>query len=189
MRARLPAELPAKRRRAAISGVVVALGIMLGCQAAAPLPAVTHVDLPRYMGDWYVLASIPTFMERHAYNAVESYTLTGEGKIRTTFRFRNGSPNGPVKVLHALGTVRPHTGAAIWGMQFIWPIKAEYRIVYLDDEYLTVIVGRSKRDYLWVMARTPDISEAHYARLMQQVASMGYDVGTVRRVPQKWPDS
>lgn len=69
-------------------------------------------------------------------------------------------------------------------MQFIWPIQAEYVIVYLDDGYQQTIVGRSKRDYMWLMARTPTIPEADYKAAMTRLAALGYDLSQVRRVPQ-----
>ena len=68
-------------------------------------------------------------------------------------------------------------------MQFIWPIRAEYRIVHLDDAYQYTIVGRSKRDYVWIMARQADISEETYRYLVARVAELGYDTSKLRRVP------
>ena len=75
---------------------------------------------------------------------------------------------------------------ARWGMRFVWPIKADYRIVYLDEDYSRTIIGRQKRDFVWVMAREPDISESDYAKLLDVVESLGYDVSKVERVPQQW---
>jgi apolipoprotein D and lipocalin family protein len=161
---------------------------LLGCSAETPMPHVAHVDLQRYMGDWYVIAAIPSYPERHAYNAVESYTLRPDGKIQTTFRYRNGSFAAPVKTMHPVGTVQPGTGQAVWGEQFVWPMKAEYIIAYLDSDYRTVIVGRSKRDYVWIMARTPTLSPQSYAQLVNEVAALGYDTNKLREVPQQWPE-
>ena len=66
---------------------------LIGCQSATlpPLKTVANVDLPRFMGDWYVIANIPTFIEKGAHNAVESYRLDKDGTIATTFTFRAGS--------------------------------------------------------------------------------------------------
>lgn len=153
------------------------------------MPTVARVDLQRYQGDWYVIAAIPSYLERHAYNAVESYSLGADGKMQTTFRYRNGSFTAPVKTMHPVGTIRPGTGNTIWAMEFIWPIKAEYLVVYLDPDYQTVIVGRSKRDYVWIMARTPALPEPAYEQLVERVAALGYDVGKLRKVPQHWPES
>ncbi|RUL64602.1 hypothetical protein EKH79_10200 [Dyella dinghuensis] len=152
------------------------------------MPHVAQVDLPRYMGAWYVIATIPSFPERHAYNAVESYAMRPDGKIQTTFRYRNGSFGAPVKTMHPVGTVQPGTGQAVWGEQFVWPIQAEYVIAYLDSSYRTVIVGRSKRDYVWIMARSPTLAPQEYAQLVQKVASLGYDTSKLREVPQQWPE-
>lgn len=68
-------------------------------------------------------------------------------------------------------------------MQFVWPIKAEYRILFVDEDYATTIIGRSKRDYVWIMARSPDISESDYRTLVSIIEAEGYDVEKLRRVP------
>jgi apolipoprotein D and lipocalin family protein len=71
-------------------------------------------------------------------------------------------------------------------MQFVWPVKADYRIVYLTPDYGQTVIGREKRDYVWIMARTPQIEEADYQRMLQFVGAQGYDVARIRRVPQRW---
>ena len=141
------------------------------------------------MGEWYVIAHIPTFVERDAYNAVESYLLLADGSIQTTFRYRKGAFDAPLKVMRPLGFVQPDSGNAVWGMQFVWPIEAEYRIAYLDSDYQQTIIARSARDYAWIMARTPTIADADYAAAVAKLRSWGYDVGKLRRVPQQWPEA
>ena len=84
-----------------------------------------------------------------------------------------------------MGFVRENTGNAVWGMQFIWPIKAEYRVVYVDDDYAFTIIGRTKRDYVWLMARQPIIADADYQRLLSIIKEEGYDLAKLRRVPQQ----
>lgn len=159
-----------------------------GCQSALNLPPIRtaeSVDLNRFSGDWYVIANIPTFIETQAYNAIENYAEPIDGKIATTFTFNKGGFDGEEKTYRPTGFVREGTGNAIWGMQFIWPIKAEYRIVYVDPDYQFTVVGRSKRDYVWVMAREPTIKDADYERLLGIVAEEGYDLSKLRRVPQQ----
>ena len=153
-----------------------------------PVPRAPQVDVPRFMGDWYVIAQIPTRLEKEAFDSVETYTLREDGKVDTTFRYRDGGFDEKIKTLHPTGTVREGTGNAIWGMQFVWPIKAEYVIVYVDDDYQQTIVGRSKRDYVWLMARTPVISDADYAAHMERIRDLGYDISKIRRVPQSAGD-
>jgi apolipoprotein D and lipocalin family protein len=171
-------------RRALVLALAAALA---GCAAPAPLPTEPRVDLARFMGDWYVIASIPTFLERDAYNAVESYRLERDGTIATTFTFRAGSFDGAEKRYEPRGFVRDRTSNAHWGMQFVWPVKADYRIAYVARDYSHTIVGRTKRDYVWIMARTPAIPDAEYQSLVDRVAALGYDVAQLRKVPQQWP--
>lgn len=162
---------------------------LAGCGSVPkpPLTTVPQVDLQRFMGDWYVIACIPTWIERDAWNAVESYRLDADGSIATTFTFRKGGFDGPAKRMTPRGYVFDKASNAVWGMQFVWPIKADYRIVYLSDDYAQTIVAREARDYVWIMARTPEIDAADYTRLTARVASMGYDVAQLRKVPQRWP--
>jgi apolipoprotein D and lipocalin family protein len=77
---------------------------------------------------------------------------------------------------------------ALWGMQFIWPIKADYRVIHLSPDYSTTVIGREKRDYAWIMARTPQIPAAEYEELLRFLATQGYDPSLVRKVPQSWPE-
>ena len=162
--------------------------MLAACQSTplAPMPTVARVDLARFMGDWYVIANIPTFIEVGAHNAVETYRLDSDGSIANTFTFRAGKVDGEVKRYTPRGFVLDTSTNALWGMRFIWPIKADYRITYLADDYTQTIISRQKRDYVWIMARTPVIAEADYQRLLNIVAAQGYDINKVRRVPQQW---
>lgn len=151
------------------------------------VPVAAAVDLPRFMGPWHVVGVIPTFLEKDIYNAVESYALAPDGTIATTFTFNQGSFDGPAKRYTPRGFVVPGTGNAIWGMQFVWPVKAEFVIAHVDANYTETIIARSARDYVWIMARTPTVDEARYAALVAKVKAMGYDTGKLVRVPQRSP--
>jgi len=165
-------------------------GLLSACATRPPtIPPVAAVDLPRFMGDWYLIAHIPSLPEREAYNAVESYRLDDEGRIRTTFRFRKGGFEAPLTTMEPVGRVVPGSGNAVWGMQFVWPIQAEYVIVALAPDYSHTIIGRSKRDYLWIMARTPSLAQADYDALVAKARALGYDAGKLRKVPQQWPET
>jgi apolipoprotein D and lipocalin family protein len=158
-----------------------------GCAGGKePLATVDYVDLDRFMGDWYVIANIPTFVEKGAHNAVETYELNDDGSIATTFVFRKDGFDGKRKEHNPRGFVTDTETNAVWGMQFIWPIKADYRIVYLSDDYSQTVIARNKRDYVWIMARTPTIPEADYQMLITMIGDMGYDLDKLRKVPQQW---
>ena len=160
---------------------------LAACAAKGPeMKTVDHVDIERFMGAWYVIANIPTFLEKNAFNAVETYTLNDDGTIATHFTYRKGGFDGKEKNYNPKGFVQDDPSNALWGMRFVWPIKADYRIVYLDDDYKTTIIGRQKRDFVWIMARTPVISDSEYDKLVTYVESIGYDTSALRRVPQQW---
>jgi apolipoprotein D and lipocalin family protein len=147
---------------------------------------VNQVNIDRFMGDWYVIAAIPTFIETQAFNAIENYQLNDDGTIATTFTYYKGGFDGPLKTYEPKGFVKPNTGNAIWGMQFLWPIKADYRIAYLDDDYQHTIIARNARDYVWLMARTPQITDTQYDAMLNLTRALGYDVSKMRKVPQSW---
>ena len=154
-------------------------------ETATNIETVKQVDLPRFMGDWYVIAAIPTIIETQSFNAIENYKLNNDGTIATTFSFNKGATDGPVKTYHPKGFVKPDTGNAVWGMQFLWPIKAEFLITYLDPDYQRTIIARNARDYVWIMARTPQISDTQYKDMTDLITSYGYDISKLRKVPQK----
>ncbi|MCM2311428.1 MAG: lipocalin family protein [Steroidobacteraceae bacterium] len=160
--------------------------LLAACSSAPAIPTAGQVDIDRFMGDWYVIANIPTRPEKGAHNAVESYRRDPDGSIATTFTFREGSFDGPERVMRPRGFVRDDPSNAVWGMQFVWPIKAEYLIAHVDTDYTETIIARSRRDYVWIMARTPEIPEADFARLERKVADLGYDMSKLERVPQRW---
>jgi apolipoprotein D and lipocalin family protein len=174
--------------RARLLLVLLGLTALLGAcreEGGSPMDTVDYVDLDRFMGDWYVVANIPTPFEKGAHNAVERYEQNADGTIATTFTYNDGSFDGKQKVMKPKGFILDSTTNARWGMQFIWPIKADYRVVYLDDDYQLTVIGRAKRDYVWVMSRSPDFSDDEMQRMRDFIASIGYDASKLQRVPQQ----
>ena len=170
-----------------ISMSFAAAAVLTGCATDMPeLATVEHVDLERFMGDWYVIANIPTFIEKGAHNAIENYSMNDDGTIATRFTFRKDGFDGKEKEYNPKGFVTDTESNAIWGMRFVWPIKADYRIIYLEEDYSVTVIGRNKRDYVWIMARDPQISEQTYDDLVDFIVSNGYDASKLQRVPQQW---
>jgi len=169
-----------------IVGILMTM-YLTACNAGdTELATVEQVDLERFMGPWYVIANIPTFLEKGAHNAVETYTLNDDGTIATNFTFLKGGFDGKQKEYNPKAFVMDTESNALWGMRFVWPIKADYRIVWLDEDYSMTVVGRQDRDYVWIMARTPTISDRDYNEILSFVESIGYDMTKIERVPQRW---
>ncbi|MEX1116883.1 MAG: lipocalin family protein [Akkermansiaceae bacterium] len=175
----------------AVTGVIA--GALSSCQSTLPksvrpepLRAMDRrVKLERFMGDWYVIAHIPTFIEKDAFNAVERYEISDDGNIATTFFFNRGDFDGPLKTYHPRGFVHNRATNAEWRMQFVWPFKAAYLITYLDEDYETTIIGVPNRNYAWIMARTKTLPDAQFAKLGKILADTGHDITKLRRVPQR----
>jgi apolipoprotein D and lipocalin family protein len=163
---------------------ILGLGACSTSQDLMPVPAPGHVDLARFMGDWYVIAHIPTVIEKEAFQAVERYRLEDDGTIATTFTFRNGGFNGSEKTYHPRGFIKDTSNNAVWGMRFVWPFRTDYRIAHVDAGYSETVIARNARDYVWIMARTPTLSAADYCRLLGFVTALGYDASRIRQVPQ-----
>ncbi|WP_293779651.1 lipocalin family protein [uncultured Oxalicibacterium sp.] len=153
------------------------------CTTTATVPLADQVDIDRFMGKWYVIAHIPLWVDKESFNAIESYEREKDGKIATTFTFNEGSLQGPLKTYRPTGFVKEGHNNALWGMQFVWPIKAQYKISYIAPDYSTTIVARDKLDYVWIMARKPKIDEKEYQRLLTMIEGYGYDIKKLRVVP------
>jgi apolipoprotein D and lipocalin family protein len=141
------------------------------------MTTVDYVDLQKFMGSWHVLADIPTVFDKNISQPLEHYSLNPDGTIQTTYSFYR---NGRKTEMNAKGFVLDRTGNALWGMQFVWPIKADYRIAYVSEDYEFCIIGREKRDYVWVMGRQPVVSMKKLEELLGMVESLGYDRGDLR---------
>jgi len=168
----------------AIAAVVLGACASVEQRPLAPLALAAEVDLARFMGDWYVIAAIPTALERSAHNPIDTYRLDADGTVATTFSFNDGAFDGARRNYASRGFVVAGSGNAVWGQQYVWPIRADYRIAYLAADYSQVVVAREKRDYVWIMARTPAITAADLDRLTAFVAAQGYDPSLLRRMPQ-----
>ncbi|MCX6127078.1 MAG: lipocalin family protein [Proteobacteria bacterium] len=150
-----------------------------------PLTKVPAVDLSRFMGDWYVLANIPTFLETGAHNAIEHYDLNPDGSIAISFSFHKDSFEGPKKNYTMTGTVVEGTNNAEWRVSPFWPIKFPYYTVDLAGDYSWVVVATPNRDYLWIMARKPFLPDSLLSDLIKGMVSRGFKESEIQRVPQQ----
>ena len=177
--------------------LLLALGALLGMSgcsttAAPPLTGLQRpVDLQRFMGDWYVIAFIPIDLpfisEAGAHNAVESYRLAADGTIETTYTFRDGGFDGAEKRMTPRGRVANPPLNSEWKMKFFWFLPAgDYLVTYLDENYQRTIIAVPDRRWVWLMARTPQLSDADYGELVAAARDAGFDTGQLRRVPQRW---
>ena len=150
------------------------------------LKTVEYVDIERFMGDWYVISNIPTFIEKRATNAVESYRLNNKREIETTFTFHQDSPQGDKKIYKPKGFIKNKKTNAEWRMQFLWPFKMPFMIIDLDENYNYTVIGVPNRKYVWIMSRRPSLDSSIYNTIIDKLKDVGYDVKQIKKVTHKW---
>jgi apolipoprotein D and lipocalin family protein len=175
------------KRVQAMMALLVAI-LMTGCSVAPskipPLKTVTHVDLPRFMGPWYVIGTIPWIVEKNNVGTMDIYGMRPDGKIDITYVFHRKELSAKREEMHAVGTVLDKKSNATWGVQFVWPFQAPYLVIDLAPDYSTTVIGHPSRDLIWIMARTPTLSENTYRDLLRRVSVQGYDTNRIVKVPQ-----
>lgn len=99
--------------------VAVLFCLMCGCKTVGPPQTVKRVELDRFMGNWYVVASIPTLFEKGAHNAIENYQMDDNGRINVTFSFNKGGFDGPSKTYSSVAFIEDEYTCSEWRIQFI----------------------------------------------------------------------
>lgn len=151
-----------------------------------PQPTVERVEIPRFMGKWYVIANIPTSPEKGAFNATEAYTWNAEKEtIDVEFKFNKDGFDGKEKSIPQTAWIHNQTTKAEWRVRPIWPLKFAYLIVDLAPDYTDTIVGVPDRSHVWIMSREPHMKESRYNELVSKVKNFGYDISKLERVPQQ----
>lgn len=153
--------------------------------AEQPVASVPSVDLPRYSGKWFEIASFPMFFQRKCIaDTTAEYTPAPEGTITVRNRCRTESGFD-----EAVGkaTVVEGTGNSQLKVSFFWPFKADYWVLGLDPEYRWAVVGNPNRKYLWVLSRTPQIPPALLAAALASASGQGFDLTQLRYTAQSNP--
>ena len=148
--------------------------------------SIDYLDPTKYEGTWYVIENIPTFFEDDAYNSVEHYSFT-EDKIEIDFKMRKGSPTGEIKSYPQKGQIYNKKTNAHWKIKIPWiPFKFDYLVIDLAKDYSWVVVGVPNKNYVWIMARKPTLSEEKLKPIRQRLEEHGYDTAKLQKVPQVW---
>jgi apolipoprotein D and lipocalin family protein len=168
--------------------LALALLALASCTSAPkppPLRTVDHVDLNRYMGDWYVIGTIPWFVEKDNVGTMDIYKLRPNGQIEIRNAFHKKTLDAPRKEMRATGTVVNTKTNAEWAVQFLWPFKAPFLIIDLASDYQRTTIGYPDRSLIWIMSRSPQMPESDYAAALEAAKAQGYDTSRIVRVPQK----
>lgn len=139
-----------------------------------------QVDLERYLGTWYEVARLPHSFEKDLEEVTATYLRRSDGRIQV---INAGYRQGRRKEARATAWVAdPACLGRLW-VRFFWPFKSAYRILILDrEEYQYALVGGAGKDYLWILSRSPKMSEEVFQTLVSAAAKEGYDVTRLIRV-------
>lgn len=141
---------------------------------------VKGVDLERYAGTWYEIASVPVSQQENCVDTRATYRLQEDGKIAVTNTCRDAE-DGELREAEGVATIPDPEEPAKLKVQFFWPFRGDYWILALDPDYEWALVGTPDRDHVWILARTARLDEAIMTRLIERLRRDGYPVERLRR--------
>lgn len=158
---------------------VLIMFFSLNAFANQSLPTASHVDINQYIGKWYAITSLPQFFTRKCAAQTADYAIKSANSISVlnTCIYKNGS----TKTINGEAVVaNPKTNAELivtfdnfWTKLF--RVKGDYTIIKLDDSYSTVLIGSKDRKSLWLMARSPYLSEEVKKEYITYAQSLGFE--------------
>ncbi len=162
--------------------IACALIVLLNACSSIPsrespeLQTVPYVDLERYLGKWYEIALYPNWFEEGCFASTAFYEKMKDGRIRVINQCRTGGPQGELKEAIGTAEIADTQSNAKLKVQFFWPFKGNYWIVDLDKDYQHVIVSEPKRQYLWILSRSPEMNPETLKKLKMKIKEKGFDL-------------
>ncbi|GMH27298.1 hypothetical protein Nepgr_029141 [Nepenthes gracilis] len=157
------------------------------------MEVVRGLDLKRYMGRWYEIASFPSrFQPKNGVNTRATYSLNEDGTVRVLNETWTDGKRGSIE-----GTAykaNPNSDEAKLKVKFyvppflpIIPVVGDYWVLFIDDDYQYALIGQPSRKYLWILCRETHLDEEIYSQLEQRAKDEGYDVSKLHKTPQADP--
>lgn len=167
-----------------LAAVATGLAVMAFRPQNEPLETVPFVDLNKYAGTWYEIASFPQRFQKGCQCTQADYKLHPKGYVQVHNSCRKNSVNGELKEITGKAFVDdPKTNAKL-KVQFFWPLKGNYWIIDLAEDYSYAVVGEPGRDYLWILSRTRQMDKTLYEKLIARAAAKGFDVSRLKITEQ-----
>lgn len=172
--------------------LLVALPLALvGCAGwpSNPPRTVESVDLQRYLGTWYEIARLPMWAQDRAGVACEdvtaTYTLRPDGNVGVDNRCLNAADNDAPRGVQGYAYVVEGTRGARLRVCFFWPFHGDYWVIGLDPDYRWAVVGDPRREYLWILSRTPALPDTLREAALRRVREEGFPVERLRWTRQR----
>lgn len=162
----------------------------LAADAARPLQTIESLTVPRYMGVWYEIAKFPNdFQKKCVGDTTATYTLREDGRVQVVNRCRtvDGKTDAAEGVARQLGIAtspKLKVRFAPAFLSFVPMVWGDYWVIDLDDKYQLSAVSEPKREFLWILSRTPQVAPADYDALLARLTAQGFDITRLVRTPQ-----
>ena len=173
-----------------IAPLLLVLSLNAGA-AQAPLATIAKLDVPRYLGTWYEIAKFPNRFQKHCSGFTKAtYSALADGSLQVFNRCRTDDG----KIDEAIGVARQQGRSdspklkvrfAPAFLSFLPMVWGDYWVIDLDPAYQLVAVSEPKREYLWILARTPKVDKASYDALVARLAAQGLDVSKLVATKQE----
>jgi apolipoprotein D and lipocalin family protein len=170
-----------------ILGFLILGGVATAGRAVAetkPLEVLPFVDVQKYLGTWYEIATIPQRFQKGCVGVTAQYSLRKDGDIEVINTCRQGTLDGKIRAVHGKAWVVDKKTNAKLRVRFFWPFSGAYWVIGLDADYQWAIVGHPDRKYLWILSRTPQMDDALYNELLKLIAVQGYDLTLIKKTLQ-----
>jgi len=166
--------------------VLLSIAIFMITSATIPetLQTVPYVDLQKYAGKWYEIASFPQRFQKGCNCTTADYTPTDKGYVVVENRCNKDSINGKQSYIKGKAFVVENSGNAKLKVQFFWPFRGQYWIIDLADDYRYAVVGHPNRQYLWILSRTPKMEDSTYQKIISRIKEKGFDISKIKITPQ-----
>lgn len=166
------------------AGLFAGIAAALGCTIHPPLITARYVDLSRYAGTWYEIARFPEWFERDCVATQAHYTPLEDGTIKVVNQCRIGSFGGELRSIEGTAHVVEPSSNARLKVKFGVLARGDYWIIEVDQEYRSALVGTPDRNHLWILSRTPVMSDEAYRTLRSRAADQGFPVEHLLKTPQ-----
>mgnify|MGYP001811061262 CR=1 FL=1 len=148
------------------------------------LKTVANVDLNRYTGKWYEIASFPQRFQKGCHCTTAEYSLSPNGYIIVENRCNKGGINGEQSYIKGKAFVDKNSGNAKLKVQFFFPFRGKYWIIDLAPDYSYAVVGHPNREYLWILSRTPQLPDSTYNAITARLTANGFDISKLQKTVQ-----
>ncbi len=150
-----------------------------------PLSTVSRLEIERYVGTWYEIASFPQSFQEGCTGTTATYKARDDGELDVINRCHLETLDGELDVAEGRARVVDEKTNAKLEVSFFRPFWGDYWVIELGDDYQYAVVGHPSRDYLWILSRTPQMDPSLYNELIAKLEQKGYE--TERLVVTKQP--